>query len=124
MLLLKETTQNSRLQPHLRTQMQVQMKMPAIKDRCRLFYTTNATAKQNTLARSSSRNNDNKQPSRYRPCFTIHRGSGGQFEVLSIKIKAVALNYRDIAISTGLYPFPVKTNVVPYSDASGEVLPW
>lgn len=43
---------------------------------------------------------------------------------VSIKIKAVALNYKDIAISTGLYPFPVKTDVVPCSDASGKVVSW
>ena len=42
-------------------------------------------------------------------------------EVL-IKVKAVSLNYRDIAISTGAYPFPVKRDVVPCSDASGEVV--
>jgi NADPH:quinone reductase-like Zn-dependent oxidoreductase len=42
-------------------------------------------------------------------------------EVL-IRIKNVALNYRDFAVSTGKYPFPVKDNVVPCSDLSGEVL--
>lgn len=42
-------------------------------------------------------------------------------EVL-IKIKAVSLNYRDIAISNGSYPFPVKDNVIPCSDGAGEVV--
>ncbi|KAI4701006.1 hypothetical protein J4E89_010842 [Alternaria sp. Ai002NY15] len=42
-------------------------------------------------------------------------------EVL-IRIKNVALNYRDFAVSTGKYPFPVKDNVVPCSDLSGEVV--
>ena len=42
-------------------------------------------------------------------------------EVL-IKIKSVALNYRDFAVATGKYPFPVKDRVVPGSDLSGEVL--
>jgi NADPH:quinone reductase-like Zn-dependent oxidoreductase len=42
-------------------------------------------------------------------------------EVL-IRIKSVALNFRDFAVSTGKYPFPVKDNVVPGSDLSGEVV--
>ncbi|KAI4605435.1 hypothetical protein J4E83_010633 [Alternaria metachromatica] len=42
-------------------------------------------------------------------------------EVL-IRIKNVALNFRDFAVSTGKYPFPVKDNVVPCSDLSGEVV--
>lgn len=42
-------------------------------------------------------------------------------EVL-IRIKNVALNFRDYAVSTGKYPFPVKPNVVPCSDLSGEVV--
>ncbi|KAI8722885.1 PKS-ER domain-containing protein [Fusarium sp. LHS14.1] len=41
-------------------------------------------------------------------------------EVL-IRIRSVALNYRDYAIATGKYPFPVKDNVVPCSDLSGDV---
>ncbi|CAH0019796.1 unnamed protein product [Clonostachys rhizophaga] len=40
-------------------------------------------------------------------------------EVL-IRIRHVALNYRDIAVATGTYPFPVKDNVVPCSDMAGE----
>ena len=35
------------------------------------------------------------------------------------RVKATSLNFRDIAISTGAYPFPVKDDVVPVSDASG-----
>lgn len=42
-------------------------------------------------------------------------------EVL-IKVKNVALNFRDFAVSTGKYPFPVKDNVVPGSDLAGEVI--
>ncbi|KAL1602354.1 hypothetical protein SLS60_005770 [Paraconiothyrium brasiliense] len=42
-------------------------------------------------------------------------------EVL-IKIKNVALNFRDFAVATGKYPFPVKDDVVPGSDLSGEVV--
>lgn len=38
-----------------------------------------------------------------------------------LRVQAVSLNYRDIAISTGTYPFPVKDEVVPVSDASGIV---
>lgn len=41
-------------------------------------------------------------------------------EVL-IRIRSVALNYRDYAIVTSKYPFSVKDNVVPCSDLSGEV---
>ncbi|RDW79210.1 zinc-dependent alcohol dehydrogenase family protein [Aspergillus mulundensis] len=41
---------------------------------------------------------------------------------LLIRIRAVALNYRDIAISSGLYPFYIKDNVIPCSDASGDVV--
>lgn len=42
-------------------------------------------------------------------------------EVL-IRVRAVALNYRDFAISTSQYPFPVKDKVVPCSDAAGEIV--
>ncbi|CAN9434313.1 unnamed protein product [Alternaria alternata] len=42
-------------------------------------------------------------------------------EVL-IQIKGIALNFRDFAVATGKYPFPVKDNVVPCSDLSGEVV--
>ncbi|KAM0513688.1 hypothetical protein ACHAPE_007514 [Trichoderma viride] len=43
------------------------------------------------------------------------------YEVL-IKIHSVALNFRDIAIATSRYPFPVKDNVIPTSDAAGEIV--
>ena len=36
-----------------------------------------------------------------------------------LRVQAVSLNFRDIAISTGIYPFLVKDEVVPVSDASG-----
>ncbi|THY55522.1 NAD(P)-binding protein [Aureobasidium pullulans] len=42
-------------------------------------------------------------------------------EVL-IKVKSVSLNYRDVGVSNGSYPFPVKDMVVPCSDACGEVV--
>lgn len=42
-------------------------------------------------------------------------------EVL-IKIKAVALNFRDIVAADGRYPFPIKKNYVPCSDGAGEVV--
>lgn len=51
MLLLEETTQNSRLQPHLRTQMQMQMKMPAIKDPLPAILPNECNSQKNTLAR-------------------------------------------------------------------------
>ena len=43
------------------------------------------------------------------------------YEVL-IKIRSIALNYRDLAIATSQYPFPVKDKVVPVSDAAGEIV--
>ena len=39
-----------------------------------------------------------------------------------VKIRGLALNYRDWAITNGTYPFPVKDNVIPCSDAAGEVV--
>ncbi|KAF2144777.1 uncharacterized protein K452DRAFT_349778 [Aplosporella prunicola CBS 121167] len=42
-------------------------------------------------------------------------------EVL-IRVRAVALNYRDIIIAKSKYPFPVKDNLVPCSDAAGEIV--
>ncbi|KAB8276445.1 zinc-type alcohol dehydrogenase-like protein [Aspergillus flavus] len=42
-------------------------------------------------------------------------------EVL-IKVHAVSLNFRDVAVATSLYPFPVKDNVIPCSDAAGVVV--
>ncbi|KAK6811267.1 hypothetical protein RU639_013153 [Aspergillus parasiticus] len=47
--------------------------------------------------------------------------SAGKCEIV-IKVRSVALNFRDIAISTGKYPFPVKNNVVPGSDAAGDIV--
>lgn len=44
----------------------------------------------------------------------------GRGQVL-VRIRASSLNYRDIALVQGKYPFPVKANVVPQSDAAGEV---
>ncbi|KAF2019569.1 putative zinc-type alcohol dehydrogenase-like protein [Aaosphaeria arxii CBS 175.79] len=42
-------------------------------------------------------------------------------EVL-VKIRAVSLNFRDIGVANGGYPFPVKDGVVPCSDSAGEVI--
>ncbi|ERF70701.1 hypothetical protein EPUS_02567 [Endocarpon pusillum Z07020] len=39
-----------------------------------------------------------------------------------VKIDAVSLNYRDLAIPHGKYPFPIALPVVPCSDASGKIL--
>ncbi|KAI9273109.1 putative zinc-type alcohol dehydrogenase-like protein [Phascolomyces articulosus] len=39
-----------------------------------------------------------------------------------IKIKAVSLNYRDIAAADGTYGFPIKKGHVPCSDGAGEVV--
>ncbi|KAJ0352338.1 hypothetical protein COL154_006551, partial [Colletotrichum chrysophilum] len=44
--------------------------------------------------------------------------SPSSYEVL-IRIRSVALNFRDFAVATGKYPFPVKDNVVPCSDLAG-----
>ncbi|KAL5356250.1 chaperonin 10-like protein [Aspergillus floccosus] len=48
------------------------------------------------------------------------RPSAGKHEVL-IRVRSVALNFRDIAIATGQYPFPVKKNVIPGSDLAGDI---
>ncbi|KAH6663713.1 putative zinc-type alcohol dehydrogenase-like protein [Halenospora varia] len=42
-------------------------------------------------------------------------------EVL-IKIHGISLNYRDVAVANGTYPFPVKDQVVPCSDDAGEIV--
>lgn len=34
---------------------------------------------------------------------------------------ATTLNYRDLVIANGGYPFPVKDDVVPLSDAAGTI---
>lgn len=53
--------------------------------------------------------------------FKEPRPTVGKREIL-IKVRSVALNYRDIAISTSKYPFPVKDQVVPGSDAAGDII--
>ncbi|KAF3387602.1 hypothetical protein F1880_000834 [Penicillium rolfsii] len=45
----------------------------------------------------------------------------GESEVL-VKLQAASLNYRDLIIPRGLYPFPTKFPVVPASDGAGEVV--
>ncbi|KPM42708.1 hypothetical protein AK830_g3871 [Neonectria ditissima] len=44
----------------------------------------------------------------------------GKYEVL-VKVRSVALNYRDVAIANSTYPVFVKDQVVPCSDMAGEV---
>jgi NADPH:quinone reductase-like Zn-dependent oxidoreductase len=44
----------------------------------------------------------------------------GPGEVL-VRVKATALNFRDLFTIKGKSPFPVKTGVIPMSDAAGEV---
>ena len=38
-----------------------------------------------------------------------------------LKVHAVTLNYRDLVIANGGYPFPVKDDVVPVSDGAGTI---
>ncbi|CAJ0544241.1 Ff.00g035180.m01.CDS01 [Fusarium sp. VM40] len=45
----------------------------------------------------------------------------GDLDVL-VQIHAVSLNFRDLIIPTGLYPFPQKDGVVPLSDGAGIVV--
>lgn len=45
----------------------------------------------------------------------------GNYEVL-IKIRSVALNYRDIAIASSKYLLPTTDKVIPTSDMAGEVV--
>lgn len=45
----------------------------------------------------------------------------GENEVL-VKFQAASLNYRDLIIPKGMYPFPIKFPVVPGSDGAGEVV--
>jgi NADPH:quinone reductase-like Zn-dependent oxidoreductase len=45
----------------------------------------------------------------------------GHYEVL-VKIRSVALNYRDIAIAGSEYPLPTTDQVIPTSDMAGEVV--
>jgi alcohol dehydrogenase len=42
-------------------------------------------------------------------------------EVL-IRVRAVALNFRDLAMATGRYPVPHRAGLVPVSDAAGDVV--
>jgi NADPH:quinone reductase-like Zn-dependent oxidoreductase len=39
-----------------------------------------------------------------------------------VKVRSVALNYRDVAIATGRYPLPLEGRVIPCSDMAGEVV--
>ncbi|KAI0552758.1 GroES-like protein [Xylaria curta] len=42
-------------------------------------------------------------------------------EVL-VKVRSVALNYRDVAIAKSMYPSTIKDNVIPCNDMAGEVV--
>ena len=44
----------------------------------------------------------------------------GRGEVL-VRIRASSLNFRDLAIAMGWAPFPVRSGVIPLSDAAGEI---
>jgi NADPH:quinone reductase-like Zn-dependent oxidoreductase len=44
----------------------------------------------------------------------------GRGQVL-VRVRASSLNYRDLLIADGNYPFPAKSRTVPHSDASGEI---
>jgi NADPH:quinone reductase-like Zn-dependent oxidoreductase len=39
-----------------------------------------------------------------------------------VKVKACSLNFRDLAIARGSYRMPVRENVIPLSDGTGEVV--
>lgn len=39
-----------------------------------------------------------------------------------VQIQAVSLNYRDLIIPKGKYPFPVKLPIIPCSDGAGNVI--
>ena len=45
----------------------------------------------------------------------------GKYEVL-VKVRSVALNFRDIAIAKDIFPLPVKEDLIPCSDMAGEVV--
>ncbi|KAJ6141575.1 alcohol dehydrogenase [Penicillium chermesinum] len=53
--------------------------------------------------------------------ITVPLNPPGPNECL-VKIHAVSLNYRDVAIPMGTYPLASRDGVVPCSDASGEVI--
>lgn len=53
--------------------------------------------------------------------FTESIPNPNPHEVL-IKIRAVALNYRDILVATSKYPFPMSDNLIPCSDMAGEIV--
>src|ERR1700743_634932 len=44
----------------------------------------------------------------------------GRGQVL-VRVKASSLNARDLLISTGNYPFPVRPNLIQLSDAAGVI---
>ncbi|KAF2488648.1 hypothetical protein BU16DRAFT_600916 [Lophium mytilinum] len=59
--------------------------------------------------------------------FALHQNNSVPIQPLGpddvlLEIKAVALNYRDLAIARGLYPFPTTFPLVPTNDASALIL--
>ncbi|KAF9247638.1 hypothetical protein CBS147339_9307 [Penicillium roqueforti] len=54
-------------------------------------------------------------------CKDVPVPKPGENEVL-VKLQAASLNYRDLTIPKGLYPFPLNLPVVPGSDGAGEVI--
>lgn len=68
-----------------------------------------------TVFRLAHRNGFDAFEPRTEPIPTIDRHE------LLVRVRSVALNFRDIAIATSKYPFPTKDNLVPCSDAMGEV---
>jgi NADPH:quinone reductase-like Zn-dependent oxidoreductase len=78
--------------------------------------TTKSKMPSQTVFRIHREGSQNTLETAEEPIPTIEK-----HEVL-IKIRGVALNFRDIAILDGFYPFPIKDQVIPCSDAAGEVM--
>ncbi|GAN10166.1 hypothetical protein MAM1_0326c09703 [Mucor ambiguus] len=74
---------------------------------------------ENTLYRFTAKKSSYKGIQQVKE--TINVNDISKNEVL-LKIKAVALNYRDFAITTGLYPIDIKNNIIPRSDAAAQIV--
>ncbi|KAG9228976.1 hypothetical protein BJ875DRAFT_508218 [Amylocarpus encephaloides] len=68
-----------------------------------------------SVFRLTSRNGFNGLQAFNEPIPTIDK-----HEVL-LRVRRVALNYRDVAIATSTYPLPVKNQVIPCSDMAGDI---
>src|SRR5215831_1329829 len=44
------------------------------------------------------------------------------YRQVMVKVKACSLNFRDLGIVRGTYRMPVRENLIPLSDAAGEVI--